>query len=288
MIIIDTWLMLGVTGAMIVVSLFAYLSREESFQLGLSSECEEDECVWKHKRFLVLCNPVGGKRQGELIVKAVVQPLCAANSISLDVLYTERPNHAFEIALNTDFRGYAGILLVSGDGLIHEFLNGLAARVRKTHSEKAREKEGGKEGEEEEEEFVSFLASFPPLGVLPGGTCNGVCATLHSPQPVAAMQAILRGKATPVDLYHVLSPGMLAGAGAGAGACAGDASRKEKGAVINAWDVHYFSWAMIADADDIIERKVTLQQAQCNTSCDSVPCHVISRHISYMCSHYVY
>lgn len=237
------WLLGGVAGALLTVTAFLYFSKKESFQLGRSLRYED--CEWQSKRFLVLCNPVGGKKQGELIVKQVVQPLCVANSIAIDVIYTERAKHAYDVAANTDFSGYGGVLLVSGDGLIHEFLNGLAAQARKGNASSA-----FAGGSQEEKEFLSFLASFPPIGVLPGGTCNGVCSTLHSPDPVKAMQAIIRGSARPVDLYHVVSPSMLA-------APVNDGKKGNKGAVINAWDVHYFSWAVIAEANDIIERKVS-------------------------------
>lgn len=54
-----------------------------------------------------------------------------------------------------------GILIVSGDGLVYEVVNGLMSRA----------------------DGAAFLASVP-LGVIPGGSGNGLAATLCSQEGV--------------------------------------------------------------------------------------------------------
>lgn len=41
---------------------------------------------------------------------------------------TERPNHAKEIANKLDLKTYDAIVSASGDGIIHEIVNGLLTR----------------------------------------------------------------------------------------------------------------------------------------------------------------
>jgi hypothetical protein len=230
---------------LILAGIFFFLTKEATFDVG--EHLEQPDCKWHNKRFLVLCNPIGGRRQGKLIVERVVKPICAANAISVEVVYTERVMHAFELGRNNDFSLYDGVLLVSGDGLIHEFLNGLAARVRERSLPSDSDSDP-------DDDFVTFLSTFPPIGIVPGGTSNGVATTLHSSSPVQAMQAIIRGAAKPVDMYHVTSPGkhMSRSVDHSSSASIGG------GRVIDVWDVHYFSWAIVADADDIMERKVSI------------------------------
>jgi sphingosine kinase len=183
-------------------------------------------CKWKGSRFLVICNPIGGKGEGKSIVEDVVKPLCEENGVSVDALYTQRAMHAHEIGAFHDLSGYAGVIIVSGDGLIHEFINGMASRGKSS-------------------DFARNLSSVPPIGVIPGGTCNGIARSLLSSSPQEAMIKILEGSRRMVDIYNVQSISNT-----------NSPYRNAESDKIDVWDVHYFSWAVIADADDIIERKI--------------------------------
>ena len=44
------------------------------------------------------------------------------------IVVTERPNHAKEIATSLDLKSYDAIVTASGDGTIHEIVNGLLSR----------------------------------------------------------------------------------------------------------------------------------------------------------------
>lgn len=70
--------------------------------------------------------------------------------IELNVVQTERRNHAKEIVAALGPGEYQGIISVSGDGLIHEIVNAIMCRP-------------------DREEFLKFVT----LGIIPAGTSNG-------------------------------------------------------------------------------------------------------------------
>ncbi|CAM9318209.1 unnamed protein product, partial [Ectocarpus fasciculatus] len=169
------------------------------------------------KTFVVICNQFGGKKTGREIVENIVKPLCIANGVKVEVQYTERHKHAVEIGAHLDIEKYDAIVIVSGDGLIHEFLNGVAR----------------------EKDSVSALKKFatlPPIGLVPGGTCNGAATSLLSSDPYEAMCTILKGSRNLIDIYRV--------------------SNAEGGLVsdckLNAWDIHGCAWAMLSEADEVL------------------------------------
>ena len=67
------------------------------------------------------------------------------------------------------------VLIMGGDGTVHECVNGLAA-----------------------------LKQAPPIGILPAGTCNDFARSLGlPPDPAAAAEEILKGQAVQIDIGTV-------------------------------------------------------------------------------------
>lgn len=189
-------------------------------------------CPWKNKRFIVICNPIGGKQSGRSIVNDIIKPICQKHDVSVDVLFTERFRHASEMAASLDFLKYDAILIVSGDGLIHEFLNGLS---------------GGKPLTAKE--YLKLVEKLPPIGTIPGGTSNGTATHLLSSDPLEAMIKLMKGGRRMVDTFHVVSQGPIKDA-------ISNVKNDEQNEVtsIDVWDVHFFSWAILAEADQVMER----------------------------------
>ncbi|KAI9574238.1 ATP-NAD kinase-like domain-containing protein [Boletus coccyginus] len=73
----------------------------------------------------VLINPHGGPGKATQIFAQKVEPILRAAGCTLDVTLTTRSGHGIEIAQNMELK-YDALVVVSGDGLIHEVLNGLA------------------------------------------------------------------------------------------------------------------------------------------------------------------
>ncbi|KAF7363467.1 DAGKc domain-containing protein [Mycena sanguinolenta] len=83
------------------------------------------EGVKRGRRLKVLINPHSGTKKGVSIFNKTVEPILRAADCSLDVIHTERAGHAYEIA-KTMSLDYDAIVIISGDGLIHEVMNGFA------------------------------------------------------------------------------------------------------------------------------------------------------------------
>ena len=76
------------------------------------------------ERYKIIVNPVSGRGAGERAIPAIEQAL---NSYGLDydLVRTERPWHAAELAEEAAAGGYTVVVAVGGDGTANEVLNGL-------------------------------------------------------------------------------------------------------------------------------------------------------------------
>ncbi|KAL0570248.1 sphinganine kinase lcb4 [Marasmius crinis-equi] len=82
--------------------------------------------VKRNRRLKVLVNPHGGPGKAVSIFKKTVEPILRAAGCSLDIIHTTHSGHGFEIASKLDIQSFDALLTVSGDGLVHEVLNGFA------------------------------------------------------------------------------------------------------------------------------------------------------------------
>ncbi len=95
-------------------------------------------------KLLVIYNPqAGGGRAAKLL--APIKQYLNSHSAEVRILLTERSGHAVELASQTDFTEYQGIIASGGDGTLFEVLNGYM-------NNPSRQK--------------------PPLGLIPNGTGN--------------------------------------------------------------------------------------------------------------------
>ncbi len=111
----------------------------------------------KKRRILVLVNPFSGRRLAAANWE-IARPIMEKGHIVMKVIMTERAGHAYDI-VNQELKpgDYDGIVTVSGDGLIHEVVNGLYRRS----------------------DSMQLMSSIS-LGFIPGGSANGlVKAVLH-------------------------------------------------------------------------------------------------------------
>ncbi|XP_007958045.1 sphingosine kinase 1 [Orycteropus afer afer] len=79
-------------------------------------------------RVLVLLNPRGGKGKALPLFWSHVQPLLAEANVSFTLVLTERRNHARELVREEDLGRWDALVVMSGDGLMHEVVNGLMER----------------------------------------------------------------------------------------------------------------------------------------------------------------
>lgn len=75
-------------------------------------------------KWFAIVNPVAGSGKG-IDDWPVISRLLRTNGIMPDYVFTERKYHAIELAVEAVNNGYRKILVVGGDGTIHEVINGL-------------------------------------------------------------------------------------------------------------------------------------------------------------------
>ena len=106
---------------------------------------------------LVLINPASGKGEAMRCWHKAKSVLSEAGRLA-EVIVTEGQGHASQIMSSLELSLWAGVVTVSGDGLIHEVYNGLLARP----------------------DWRSALQFS--VGVLPGGSGNALVHTLAASQ----------------------------------------------------------------------------------------------------------
>jgi len=136
------------------------------------------------RRMLVLVNPKSGPGKAQSIFDECRQVLDDAD-VKLSVTITTHSGHAAELIRADTALDYDAIIICSGDGLMHEVLQGLMARP-------------------DRDAVVRRVA----LGVLPGGSGNGLAVTLCKAAGEARHAKsnaflIAKGHTTPLDVAQV-------------------------------------------------------------------------------------
>ncbi|XP_040845554.1 sphingosine kinase 1 isoform X2 [Ochotona curzoniae] len=106
-------------------------------------------------RVLVLLNPRGGKGKALQLFRSHVQPLLEEAEVSFKLMLTERRNHARELVRAEELGRWDALVVMSGDGLMHEVVNGLMERADWE------------------------IAIRKPLCSLPAGSGNALAASLN-------------------------------------------------------------------------------------------------------------
>jgi diacylglycerol kinase (ATP) len=75
-------------------------------------------------RHLLIANPISGRGAGARAVEPVSEHLRAAGA-AFEVVRTERPLHATELASRSASQGFEAVVAIGGDGTANEVLNGL-------------------------------------------------------------------------------------------------------------------------------------------------------------------
>lgn len=108
----------------------------------------------KDRHYLVLVNPTSGKGSAPLIWRQCKTMLANVPGLTFEVHQTVSNREAESMASTLDISAYSGIVIVSGDGLVHEVVNGLAARAD------------------------SDTAIRLPICHIPGGSGNGLASSV--------------------------------------------------------------------------------------------------------------
>ncbi|KAG8446090.1 hypothetical protein GDO86_013817 [Hymenochirus boettgeri] len=141
------------------------------------------------RRFLVLLNPFAGTGKALSQFETHVMPMLEEMKVRYTLLVTERRNQAYELVRDEDLSGWDVIVVMSGDGLMYEVINGLMERQDRNVSIKK------------------------PLAILPGGSGNALAASLnhYSGQTQVTGTKLLnnctfilcKGRPSPLDLVSL-------------------------------------------------------------------------------------
>ncbi|KAI9496652.1 ATP-NAD kinase-like domain-containing protein [Zychaea mexicana] len=136
------------------------------------------------RRLKVLVNPFSGQGHAKKIFKEKVSPVFESAQCKVDYQETEYQGHAVEIARELDIDAYDAIVTVSGDGIIHEAINGFSQRPD-----------------------ARAALKKVPLGVIPGGTGNALSICMLGEKlgfdPIHTARQIIKGKNMSFDLCSV-------------------------------------------------------------------------------------
>ena len=127
------------------------------------------------KKFYLTLNPHGGQKKGPRLLKQIL-PVLEANNLELTIIETAFAGHANELAHQLDFDGYDGMIVIGGDGTMHEVVNGMLTRSDKKQL---------------------------PIGLIPGGTGNSFMHDLGLMNPIDAAKAIISGNTRRIDVAEV-------------------------------------------------------------------------------------
>ncbi|CAB1447521.1 unnamed protein product [Pleuronectes platessa] len=104
---------------------------------------------------MVLVNPHCGRGQALQLFTGHVEGMLTEAAVPYTLIITEHQNHARELVRKADLSQWDALVIMSGDGLLFEVINGLMER----------------------EDWQEAIQT--PLGILPGGSGNALAASVH-------------------------------------------------------------------------------------------------------------
>ncbi|RKO90038.1 ATP-NAD kinase-like domain-containing protein, partial [Blyttiomyces helicus] len=137
------------------------------------------------RKILVLINPFGGTGQAVKIFNTIAAPMFRLAGVETEVIHTKYREHATEIGRALDVSEYSAAITVSGDGVLHELINGLASRPDWQESCKL------------------------PVGIIGGGSANAMGKNLDTLFPELATLSIIKGETRPMDVFSVTQNGTV-------------------------------------------------------------------------------
>lgn len=127
------------------------------------------------KKFYVIVNPQSGRKKGPDFLDQI-RPVLETNNLELMVMETQFAGHARELTHQLAFDKIDGLIVIGGDGTIHEVVNGLLTRQDK---------------------------KTLPIGLIPGGSGNSMMVDVGLVNPLDAAKAIVSGHKRKIDVAEV-------------------------------------------------------------------------------------
>ncbi|XP_019723796.1 sphingosine kinase 1-like [Hippocampus comes] len=129
--------------------------RDASVQQAPRKDGVTNSEVRRPCRVMILVNPLSGRGQALQLFTGHLQGMLTEAAIPYTLVITEHQNHARELVKKADLSQWDALVIMSGDGLLFEVINGLMER----------------------DDWQEAIQT--PLGILPGGSGNALAASVH-------------------------------------------------------------------------------------------------------------
>lgn len=126
--------------------------------------------------FLVIINPNSGKRKSISVFNNILKPSLELNSINYKTKTTTHSGHAEQIIESIDLLNFNAVLVLGGDGTMHEVINGLLKR----------------------EDGIN-----PPIANIPTGSGNSLLYDLGKFDIKDTINIILKNKIRKIDILEL-------------------------------------------------------------------------------------
>lgn len=135
------------------------------------------------RNILIIVNPKSGKGNATSLIQSYVKPVLVAAGATFDILVTDAPGHATEIAKDADYHKYDVILSAGGDGTFHEILQGVLGRF-------------------DWQEFIQKVSFVQ----VPCGSGNALAASSKIWNTETAAYTAIKGKSVSIDVASIIQP----------------------------------------------------------------------------------
>lgn len=149
---------------------FATSEQLEAFKILLTEAINPQGTGKKTKNLLAIVNPAGGSNKATHLYNCTLKPMLSRAGISLSFQLSKYPRHASLIAHEASFQDYDGIIMIGGDGCVHEVINGIMRR----------------------KDWRAVIEKFS-FAVIAGGSSNGFCKSINMYDVVYAAYCIIKG-----------------------------------------------------------------------------------------------
>jgi YegS/Rv2252/BmrU family lipid kinase len=132
------------------------------------------------KNYAVIINPHSGRKKGAEVWRKL-RPLFQNKGIDTHEFISTHTGHPYEIVSRLNLSIYDAIVVLGGDGTMHEVVNGIMDREDKLTK---------------------------PIGLISCGTGNSFMHDLEGVNPIKAAEIILAGHTIFIDLARITMPGL--------------------------------------------------------------------------------
>ena len=130
-------------------------------------------------KYLIITNPISGKKKSINILNKQVIPYLKKKQINFESFITEYPSHARERINICNLDDIDNIIVLGGDGTMHEVINGMLSRDDSKNI---------------------------PIGLLPTGSGNSLIHDLNQLNIQSTLNTILNNKIQKIDLLKINTP----------------------------------------------------------------------------------